>query len=199
VHLVTSDQLVAYLRTALYRFDCPPAQRIGEYALDLLVDPERRQLAEHVLDCSCCADELRILREFIASEPALSPKRDWRRVIATLFTPAGHLAPRPVRGTARETSSEYHAGPVHIVLGVLQARRRGTVVLDGLVLHDVAPDAVADRDVTLLADDVVVHATRTDDLGNFAFDAVAAGSYRLEIHFADELIVVDSLNLGARS
>jgi hypothetical protein len=196
VPVLTSDQVADYLRAALYRFDCPSPFAIGEYALNLLRDPDRRELAAHALGCAECADELRDLREYLAVDPPVAERRPWRRVLAAFLTPAAGFAPSPVRGDARGTSSEYHAGAVHIVLGTLPARRRGVFALDGLVLHDVTPDAVAGREVRLFADDLSVHNTRTDDLGNFAFDTVAPGRYRLEIEFADEVVVIQNVTLA---
>jgi hypothetical protein len=199
VHLITSDQLERALRAALYRFDCATPNAIGEYCCDFLVEPERRGVAEHLLSCVECADELRTLRTFLASDPPRADRGPWRRVLAALITPASQLVPSPVRGGDRQMSCEYHAGPVHMVLGLLPARRRGTFAVDGLVLHDNKPEAVAHRDVTLLAGGAPVHATRTDDLGNFAFEAVAAGTYSLEIAGVDvraEVIVIENLIFG---
>jgi hypothetical protein len=140
------------------------------------------------------------LREFIRTDPALpNPSRvgAWRRAFATLLTPSRHLATSVVRGGEPRDSAEYRAGPIRVVLGPLAARRRGMFALDGLVLHDAAaPDAVAGREVMLFAADVPVHATRTDDLGNFAFESVAAGGYTLEIHLDAEVVVIENLLLG---
>lgn len=193
VYALTQRQL----REALYRFDCPSAHTLGEYALDLLIDPQRHQIAQHALECSECADELRTARTFFASDTPLAAPRGWRRVIARLLTSDGHPALVPVRGAARETSFEYHAGAVHIVLGTLPARERGSVDLDGIVMHDTAAtDAVAERDVALLVANLRVYATRTDDLGNFAFDSIADGTYQLEVHLPDEVVVIENLRVG---
>jgi hypothetical protein len=195
VHFVTSEQVEAYLRSVLFRFDCPSTLTIGHYALELFVDPERRLVAEHLLDCTPCAGELQILRQFLSSEPQPRP-HPFSRVFAKLALPVSQLALSPLRGDARQSSTEYDAGPVHIVLGPLPAGRRGTLALDGLLLHDTSPDAVADCDVTLIATDLPVYATQTDDLGNFAFDAIAPGTYQLEIRIDDRDVVVPNLTFG---
>jgi hypothetical protein len=199
VPVLTSDQFADYLRAALYRFDCPSPQAIGEYALNLLRDPERHQLAAHALACDECAEELRGLREFLATDPPVAERLPWRRVLAAFFPPAPGFAAGPVRGDPRGTSSEYHAGAVHIVLGTLPAHRRNTFALDGLVLHDLTPGAVACLDVRLLANDLPVQTTRTDELGNFAFDTVTAGTYQLEIEFVDEVLVIQNVTLAVRA
>jgi hypothetical protein len=199
VHVESSQQVQNRLRAALYRFDCPTPHAIGEYTLDLLIEPNRRLLAQHVLDCQECADELQLLRVFLASDPsppAPAVQDRWRRVLATLLLPARGVAASPIRGSQRSSGFEYRAGPIRVVLGAVPAHRRGTLALDGLVLHDTAtPEAVAGRDVTLFADGVRVYWTVTDDLGNFAFEMVAAGVYRLDIHFADEIVVIDNVEL----
>jgi len=196
VDFVTSDQFAAQLRAALFRFDCPSPFAIGEYALDSLIDPERRLLAEHVLGCADCAGELQTFREFLATK-APTPKSAWPKVFATLFTPSRQPQLSALRGDARHASAEYHAGPVHVILGALPTRRRGAVTIDGLVLHDASPESVAGRQITLAAaEDEPLATTRTDDLGNFGFDEIAAGTYRLEIHFDDELVVIQRLTFG---
>lgn len=198
MHFVTSAQVEAYLRTALFRFDCPSTLTIGHYALELFVDPERRLVAEHLLDCTACTGELQTLRQFLASNPSPPQPRPHAlsRVFAKLALPVTQLAMSPLRGDARQSSTEYGAGPVHIILGALPAGRRGTLVLDGLLLHDTSPAAVAGCDVTLFARAAPAYATQTDDLGNFGFDAVAAGTYRLEIHIADQDVVIENLTFG---
>jgi len=195
VPFASSAQFEAQLHAALFRFDCPSTLTIGHYALELFVDPERRLVATHLLDCQACASELQTLRQFMATDPRPAP-RAWSRVFARLAMPVSQLAVSPLRGDARQSSTEYDAGPVHIVLGALPAARRGTVALDGLLLHDTSPEAVAGCEVTLLATDTPVYATRTDDLGNFGFDGVAAGTYHLEVHIADEDVVIQNLTFG---
>ena len=198
MQFVTSEQVEAYLQAALFRFDCPSTLTIGQYALELFVDPERRLVAEHLLNCAACSGELQTLRQFLASDPpTLQPRpHPLSRVFAKLALPVSQLATSPLRGDARESSTEYAAGPIHIVLGALPAGRRGTLALDGLLLHDTSPDAVAGCDVTLIAADVPEYITQTDELGNFAFDAVAAGTYQLEIHIADQDVVIQNLTFG---
>jgi hypothetical protein len=191
------------LRAALYRFDCPPPESIGEYALEFLVDPERREIAEHLLGCAECAEELLTLREFLATNPAMpGPARlgTWGRMFATLFTPNPRLTPSLTRGEDRGTSVEYQSGPIRIIVGTVAAPRHGSVAVDGLILHEAAaPDVVAGCHVALLACDAPVHTTRTDDLGNFTFESVATGTYALEIHVAEEVVVIEDLDLGGKS
>ena len=120
--------------------------------------------------------------------------------MAALVIPADSPACGFERGDQQGRSVEYHRGPVGIVVGTVLTRIRGTFIMDGLVVHaEARPDIVANRDVRLLMGDVPVQATRTDDLGGFTFEAVAAGTYRLEIALSDTVVVVEHLPVGSRS
>src|SRR5579863_1973761 len=86
------------LRRRLGRVDCPPPQTLGEYQLDFLAPAERQAVAAHLVECPRCADELRVLRAYLADElpaPAPSPVetslRALRRIAATLVSPAPGL------------------------------------------------------------------------------------------------------------
>jgi hypothetical protein len=201
VHFVFSvHEFERRLHLALYRFDCPAPQAIGDYMLDVLVEPDRRHLAEHVLGCADCAEDLHSLREFVAADPPLpkpSTVANWRRALATLLAPGPQVAPSLARGNTRGGSCEYRAGPIGVVLGTVAASRRGTVTVDGLLVDDTAAsDAVADCEVKLIKPGQAVHTTRTDDLGNFAFDSVAVGVYTLEIRVADQVVAIEDLSLA---
>jgi hypothetical protein len=60
-----SEEVEGRLRDALYRFECPGAQTLGEFVLDLFDTDERSRVAAHVGDCADCHGELNILREFL--------------------------------------------------------------------------------------------------------------------------------------
>jgi hypothetical protein len=119
---------------------------------------------------------------------------------ATLFVPTTSSAFGTARGDQHEGSFEYRAGSVRILLGSGPGHVRGTVTVDGLVLDESAsPTAVAHRDVRLLAGDALVQDTRTDNLGGFTFEGVAAGTYRLEIALSDQVVVVENLPVATNS
>jgi hypothetical protein len=199
--LVATEQR---LRQILYRFDCPSPLTIGEYVLDLVGAQSRTELAQHVLDCSLCDEELRVARTFLATDlvaPTPGVWQELRRVVAFLITPPAQPAYWMTRGSEPNGGWEYRAGPVKIVVGAIRGKRRGTMAVDGLILHDFAlPEALADREVTLshtAQPQLQVHATRTDDLGSFAFEDVVAGTYRLEVTFTEEVIVVEDVHVGS--
>jgi hypothetical protein len=192
------------LRRILYRFDCPPPLTIGEYVLDLLGALPRTEVARHVLDCSLCDEELTVARAFLATDLVVPTSGAWhelRRVFASLLKPAARPAYGMTRGGEPSGGWEYRAGPVKIVVGAVRGKRRGTISVDGLILHDYAPpESLADREVTLsqtAQPQLPVQTTRTDDLGSFAFEDVVSGTYRLEVTFTEEVIVVEDVHVGS--
>ncbi len=99
------NRLQEQLGAALFRFDCPPSQVLGEYAIDLVTPEDRTSVAQHVVDCPRCTSELRSMREFLVADDLLLPARSGvvaglRRIVASLFPPAPALAPAvALRGT----------------------------------------------------------------------------------------------------
>jgi hypothetical protein len=189
------------LRRILYRFDCPSALTIGEYVLDLTDPFTRTQTARHVLECSLCEDELKTARAFMATDlvaPAPGVWQGLRRVVASFITPVAEVMAYGMARGSEPGGSQYRAGPVKIVVGSGPGTGPSTASVDGLLLHDFAPpEALADREVALLdTARVQDHVTRTDDLGGFAFEDVASGTYTLEVSLSDEVVVVEDLRVG---
>jgi hypothetical protein len=73
----------------------------------------------------------------------------------------------------------------------------GAICLDGLVgWRTGAQEPVALAQVQLAAADGAPLSTQTDVLGNFEYDELIAGTYRLELALADDVVVIDDLYLG---
>jgi len=192
------------LRGALFRFDCPAPQAIGEYELQLLAPDEMTAVAAHTLDCAYCTDELRTLRTFLATPmvPETSVGSRVARVVASLVAP-GRWAPPGLAGALRSTgeggSAVYQAEglTVRVSLGP-PPRQAGTVSLVGVVLAEGA-DASPRGQAALLAEAggsaarTAVLSVDIDDLGSFTFDAVPAGTYTLELRLADRVVVIERL------
>src|SRR5215475_2277599 len=108
------------LRRVLYRFDCPDAQVLGDYQLDLLDASERVRVAAHARDCEECSDELRTLRAFLAmptevSEPSAARVR---RFVASLFAPSSPVqAYGGLRGAANGSTRVFEAQDVTVTVG----------------------------------------------------------------------------------
>jgi hypothetical protein len=187
---------------SLFRFDCPPPQILGEYHLAMVPPEDRQAIAAHVVDCPRCADELATLRAFMVTdvvEPMSAPGlgERLRRVVATLLAPSTGPAYAGLRGSTDERVRTYLAGDVAITISFApQPRRRlGTVV--GLVTHQgtsagspIGRDVILEEAVPQAATGSTRHA-QIDDLGNFTFDDVAFGTYRLIVRLADEIVVED--------
>jgi anti-sigma factor RsiW len=194
------------LRGTFYRLGCPSPQTIGEYHLNLLSPTERQDVAAHLLECPRCADELRTLREFfrgdLVDEAALSPSlaSRVRRIVATLVPASPGPARVALRGAADQSMRTYRAGDLTITVAWRPGSQPGRATLVGLLLPD-GDGSVEDREARLIAGTApgaerregTARVERTDELGNFLFDDVRPGTYRLEIDLPAATVVVEDL------
>ncbi|HET6315760.1 MAG TPA: hypothetical protein VFG86_04835 [Chloroflexota bacterium] len=174
------------LRQALFRFDCPEPHRLGEYELGIVRPQERVEIAKHVLECAYCADELQTLRQFLRAEPPLreSLVSGVRRVLATLLAPSPSFGLAGVRGADTELR-QYQADGMRLSIG--PGAEPGSVI--GLLVPAQPGEA------RLTSQDGEAQSAEVDDLGNFEFEDIPAGSYQLEIELPDEVIVVERLQV----
>jgi hypothetical protein len=192
---MSDDALEQQLRLTLYRFDCPDAQTLGEYELDMLDPVERTRIAAHAVDCDECTADLGELRSFLAkptnvSEPVLQRAR---RIVAKLFTPPQPgLAYGGLRGNDDASTRVYQAGDVTITLGPGAASGS---VLGLVVARDTPPASLEAHAVRLLNPLGAPANTQLDDLGNFEFDHVAAGMYSLEVDLPVGVVVIEELRV----
>ncbi len=68
--LAEAHAMEQQLHARLYRWDCPPPERLAALERGRLPADERRALAEHVASCPSCARELQDLRAFLAAADA---------------------------------------------------------------------------------------------------------------------------------
>ncbi|MBV8714355.1 MAG: hypothetical protein JO020_17745 [Chloroflexi bacterium] len=182
------------LRRSLYRFDCPDAQMLGDYQLELLEPEERTRIAAHAVDCDECRDELQTLRAFLAMPTLVAdpPFAAVRRFVATLFTPTPGLAFGGLRGAADSSTRVFEAHDVTVSVG----RAQTTGSLLGLVVAaGQTPDSLEGHEVRLSPRDGLPLRTQLDDLGNFEFNDVPAGDYALEIDLPDGVLVIEELRV----
>ncbi len=187
------------LRGALRRFDCPSPHTIGEYELGLLADAERARVAQHLLECPLCTDELRTLRQFLATDttPQPSPLDRLRRVVATLWEPPRQAAYAGLRGAEDAAARVYRAGSTTLTISPTPSGRRGQVALVGLIWDEgESTGAPTPGEAQLIAPTGATRSVPIDELGNFSFDEVAPGVYRLEVQRADQMIVIEDLPVG---
>ena len=195
------------LQGKLFRFECPPSHRLGEYELSVVSPQERTAIAAHVVECPLCTAELRTLRDFLAgdlvaglADPAPGPVERLRRVVATVLAPRPAGAYAGLRGAAADMGTRtYQAGDISISVSTTPAGYRGRLSLSGLIWRDDADGEVAGSAVALIGvedDTQSGQTTEIDELGNFTFDEVEPGAYRLEVTLGDRIVVIDDLPLG---
>jgi hypothetical protein len=188
------EQFERELHRILYRFDCPDAQTLGDYQLDMLDTGERTRVAAHAVDCDECRDDLRTLRQFLALPTALAdpPLARARRFVATLFAPTPGLAYGSLRAAADGSTRVFETHDVTISIG--RGQRSGTLL--GLVVAvDEPPESLEGHEVRLLSETGTSLTTQLDDLGNFEFGFVEAGSYTLEVDLGDGVLVIEELQI----
>ncbi|MHB8644503.1 MAG: zf-HC2 domain-containing protein [Thermomicrobiales bacterium] len=190
-----------HLKRRLYRFACPSPQALGEYDLGLLDPVERTRVAAHVIECPRCAAELRTLRDFMATEddaPPVGAIERMRRIVATLLPPPPRTSPyASLRGAEEATTRTYQAGDVTITLDLGAPVRRGKTSLVGLLWRNGDdPETIAGSAVVLSDETGTTQTTAIDEVGNFTFDDITPGAYRLEVTLGDDHITIEGLRIG---
>jgi hypothetical protein len=112
-----------------------------------------------------------------------------RRVIATLLRPEPSLSLAGVRGADVELD-QYQAERIRVSIG--PGPERGSLI--GLLLP-VESSLPARSEARLLSEQGNATLAEVDELGNFEFEALSAGAYRLEIELPDQVIVVEHLRV----
>ncbi len=203
----------AMLQARLHRVDCPDPLQLGEYALDLLPNVERTQVAAHVLACLSCTEELALFRADMRSPESMeAPESAWRavpRLIARLWSPAPGLSAGAtgltlgVRGQAALSTATYAADGIQISVDV-QPDGPAHWMLLGLVIssHPSDPaEAAFGSAVGLIVEvrggDALVARGGVDEMGNFVCPSLPAGTYELAVHLADTVVVIPRLEVGA--
>jgi hypothetical protein len=178
------------LRQALYRFDCPQPHQLGEYELDVVEPDERLRIASHAADCDLCGAELRMLRQFLATEPPVPVTlfEQARRVIATLLVPRPGLALAGIRGAETQVRV-YQVDGARLSIG--PGTTPGSLV--GLLVLESA--GLLDGEVLLVPAAGEPQTAPLDELGNFEFDQLPRGTYALEVHLPDQVIIVQELRV----
>jgi hypothetical protein len=194
-------RLQTRLRETLYRFDCPSAHVLGEYALDVVGPAERTAVAAHVLECDECTTELEGLRVYLAFEPPATQRAGLRATLRGIMAQlvsgqsAGTLAPafREVEPTAVLV---YQTDTVQISVTHTPGARPGAICVDGLVLRRSGTlEPVAQSEVLLVPAVGAPLSSWTDELGNFMYEELEPGTFRLELLLPDEVVVVGELRL----
>jgi hypothetical protein len=187
--LQEAQQAEQSLRSALYRWDCPPPQILAEYHLGMPSAEEQRAIMRHLEICARCSEEMAELVLFMRDEAPVAtslapgpmrhpPSRGWSLARLLPRTPALAL-----RGGASAPLMFEADGGVTIFLEIEpaaggQAELRGQLVADD---QDDWIGALAElRQAGALRATAVV-----DDLGTFRVAALPTQPTELRITRAD--------------
>jgi len=178
------------------RQDCPPVEMLRDFHAGFLPVEQKRQLAEHVADCSYCQTEL---AEFVASRPEeVGGDSLWEQaekalaqvglMVAQLVTPVDNLRPA-LRGETREVLL-FEAGDTAVSLNV-EPVDNGRFMLHGQVLStSPLTGQVRLTAVNQSPQDCVLSPT-----GTFILDGLSPDQYQLTITLPDQQIVLPALSI----
>jgi hypothetical protein len=160
--------------------------------LAIASERDRVTVARHVLECPRCAEELQVLREFLAPQTAdRGVLEHVARIFATMVPP---LQPAGAfRGSVDSGDLTFRAGALGVQLKCIPAQRPGDATIMGLVWSDDDPGADLAGEALLLDTGGVEVRARIDHLGNFAFESVGEGTHQLELSVAEHVVVVEDL------
>jgi hypothetical protein len=145
------EQMEGRLRQRLYRWDCPDAETLGAFALNLLPAEEHSQIADHVQDCPVCRQDLAAVRHFweVIDE---AEDREYRQIARPEKPPSPTAIPRPMRHPipvmrgAMSTGAAFRGdGPQSFELDglrlvVFATQEQGYYELNGQLLGPEAPN-----------------------------------------------------------
>jgi hypothetical protein len=195
---------------------CPEGQphpvdpgTLGEYAA--LLDRQGQAaaaeafpaVAAHLAQgCAACEADLADLLAFLAAErqaaPTPGPGHLLRVVVAALIPPLSG-ASLGLRGTEAGPGDvrligTYQTGDLTVTLHRGSGAPSGGVSLGGLIVQrGWEGEELAGATAHLTAPGGVAYDAPVDALGSFGFDAVLPGSYDLELHLADQTVVLEGV------
>lgn len=200
-------RMARVLRAGLFRRSCPESIVLGEYAMGILPPTEAQQVAAHILECPHCGTETDSFRAFLATpdlDPAASPiaavtaaatavTGTLRRLFAVPSAPPTS-AFAGLRGGGGTASMTYSADGLHLTVSIQRSSRGapGSVVI-GLLEPGI--EDYAGIVAELYAGDQLLQRQEVDDLGNFLFNSVSAGTYRIEVTVPAAIVVIDPLEI----
>ena len=191
------------LRARLYRSACSNAHTLGELALEMLSPAEALTTRMHLAECPHCAAELAALRSAFLADPLASsvplPKPPARLVARLLPAPGLQAGFAGLRGNAEGSSLTFGAGPLTLSFSAEPAGdgASGRWMLLGLIVDVTGEATPMHAAARLMEHGAVVAEAALDELGTLVIADLAPGTYDLEIAFADQLVVVSDIPVGA--
>ena len=213
--LARYKQTNAYLLSHLYRSQCPSGQELSLYCADLVSEEDRIRIANHVLDCPLCTNEVAETRAFLRTLdielpiPAFSPRAFLRPIFATrVFRTQPQFA---LRGGSDSSETpwprQYKAETVDLSLH-LSFTSKGERMLLGIITS-VDPDESVEIFEGVVAElysapgplssngdkptSPPLLRTQVDDLGNFVFKPVPTGQFIMIIYLTNSELVIEDI------
>lgn len=198
------------LKRHLSRFDCPPAERLVDYALRELPSRERLEIREHVRNCQRCAEEIQVTQQASEVFPSPSLWQTVSRIVASRFL----NSPQGARGleySVRDIEDEgapshmfqsFAAGDIEVDLGRYEDEP-GTFLLTGRIHQKQTESSsslltsLAVRLLRITADQPpeIIDETPLEPDNFFELAPVPPGTYQLEVLFSDRLVEIGELKL----
>lgn len=183
------------LLSLVYRADCPAPEVLGQYQLDLLSSDEQVLVAAHLRACSHCTREL---NELVTAEDSLSQMilqviQRAVRVVEGTLVPTSRPHPAGVRGWETRQRA-YHGAGLDVLVGFqpsVPGGAKGAVV--GAILQ---AEAVAGGQVWLFQEGTEPLSNSVDEMGSFAFEGVAPGTYNLALEVGEEALLLREVVVG---
>ncbi len=213
--LARYKQTNAYLLSHLYRSQCPSGQELSLYCADLVSQEDRIRIANHVLDCPLCANEVAETRAFLRTLdielpiPAFSPRALLRPIFATrVFRTQPQFAVRGGSGSSETPwPRHYKAETVDLTLH-LSVTGKGERMLLGIITS-IDPEESVEIFEGVAAELYTAPGplssngdkptsppllrTQVDDLGNFVFKPVPTGQFIMIIYLPNNELVIEDI------
>lgn len=208
-------QANASLVGRFYRSQCPTTTELSLYSADDLPAERRLIVANHVLECPLCMQEVEEARRFLRGAsiefppPAVAPHALVRRIFASLVKrPQLQLV---VRSGAPDTTwpRQYKAEAIDLSLHLSRTSNGEHMLLGILTSSNPAEDVEALEGVSAelyrapgpigANGDKVTSTpflqTRVDDMGNIVFKPLPAGTYVMVVRLPGREIIIDNLTI----
>ncbi len=211
--LARYKQTNSYLLSHLYRSQCPSGQELSLYCADLVSEEDRIRIANHVLECPLCANEVAETRTFLRTLnieqliPDFSTRALLRPIFATrVFRTQPQFVLRGSDSSATPWPRQYKAETVDLSLH-LSFTSKGERMLLGIItsidpkeceeiFEGVAAELyTAPGPLTSNGDKPIapLMSTKVDDLGNFFFKPIPTGQYVLIIYLPKRELVIEDI------
>lgn len=188
-------RLSRLLHAGLFRATCPESLELGEYALGIQTPEQRQATAAHLVECRHCLGEMRTLAALLGEDDDAMPgaARGVRRFVAALLPRTSGLA-LGLRGGESEALTYSVQGIVQLTVSV---QRTAPGAAHSVVTGLVQPGMLGCEGVpvALFLGEELLRTEAVDDLGNFVFDDIPSGLYRIEINVPATTVVIDPLHV----